>query len=67
MKLTEGAVGFHLGNDGVDKDEEIVLPLAHQHTDFSVGERYVNRCQLRPHRCFLGIRPFRFVTLCTSS
>ena len=38
MKLTEGAVGFHLGNDGVDKDEEIVLPLAHQHTDFSVGE-----------------------------
>ena len=27
MKLTEGAVGFHLGNDGVDKDEEIVLRL----------------------------------------
>ena len=37
MKLTEGAVGFHLGNDGVDKDEEIVLPLAHQHTDFSLS------------------------------
>ena len=38
MKLSEGAVGFHLGNDGVDKGEKIVLPLAHQHTDFSVGE-----------------------------
>lgn len=43
MKLTEGAVGFHLGNDGVDKDEEIVLPLAHQHTDFSVGERVLDK------------------------
>ena len=43
MKLTEGAVGFHLGNDGVDKDEEIVLPLAHQHTDFSVGERILDK------------------------
>jgi hypothetical protein len=43
MKLTEGAVGFHLGNDDVDKDEEIVLPLAHQHTDFSVGERVLDK------------------------
>ena len=43
MKLTEGAVGFHLGNDGVDKDEEIILPLAHQHTDFSVGERVLDK------------------------
>ena len=43
MKLTEGAVGFHLGNDGVEKDEEIVLPLAHQHTDFSVGERVLDK------------------------
>ena len=43
MKLTEGAVGFHLGNDGIDKDEEIVLPLAHQHTDFSVGERVLDK------------------------
>ena len=38
MKLSEGAVGFHLGNDNVDKGEKIVLPLAHQHTDLSVGE-----------------------------
>ena len=28
---------------------------------------YVNLCQLRPHRCSLGIRLLRFVTPCTSS
>ncbi len=32
MKLSEGSVSLHLGNDGVDKSEEIVLTLAHQHT-----------------------------------
>ena len=34
MKLTEGTVSLHLGDDGVDKGEEIVLTLAHQHTLF---------------------------------
>jgi hypothetical protein len=38
MELTEGTVSLHLGNDGVDKGEEIVLTLAHQHTDFAVGQ-----------------------------
>ena len=30
MELAQGAVGFHLGNDGVDKGEQIVLTFAHQ-------------------------------------
>ena len=38
MELAQGAVGFHLGNDGVDKGEQIVLTFAHQHTNFSMGE-----------------------------
>ena len=38
MKLTESVVGFHLSNDGIDKCKEIVLTLAHQHTNLSVGE-----------------------------
>ena len=38
MKLSEGDVGFHLGNDNVDKGEKIVLSLTHQHTNLSVGE-----------------------------
>ena len=42
MQFTEGAVGFHLGDDGVDKCEEIILPFAHQHTDFAVGERFLD-------------------------
>ena len=41
MKLSEATVGLHLGNDGVDDGEEIVLTLAHQHTDFAVGERSI--------------------------
>lgn len=33
MELAQGAVCFHLGNDGVDKGEQIVLTFAHQHTN----------------------------------
>ena len=38
VEFTEGTVSLHLSNDGVDKGEEIILTLAHQHTDFAVGE-----------------------------
>ena len=38
MELSEATVDFHLGNDGVDEGEEIVLPPAHQHANLSVGE-----------------------------
>ena len=43
MELSEATVGLHLGNEVVDKGEEIVLTLAHQHTDFSVGERVLDK------------------------
>ena len=42
MQLSEATISLHLGNDGVDEGKEIVLSLAHQHTDFTVGEKFLN-------------------------
>lgn len=41
MELTETTICLHLGDNGVNKGEEIVLTLAHQHTYLSVSERCV--------------------------
>ena len=41
VELAKGAVGLHFGNDGIDKDKQVILALAHQHTDFSVCKRCV--------------------------
>ena len=38
MELSEGSVSLHFSNDGVDKGEEIVLSLLHQHTNLSVSK-----------------------------
>ena len=35
MELSEATVVLHLGNNGIDKGEKIVLTLAHQHTNSS--------------------------------
>ena len=43
MQLAQCSVGLHLGDDAVDEGEKIVLTLAHQHTDFAVGEGAVEQ------------------------
>ena len=37
MELSEATVGLHFGDDGVDKGEEIILTLRHQHTNLPEG------------------------------
>ena len=38
MQFAKGAVGLHLSDDGIDKDEKVVLPLTHQHTNLAMSE-----------------------------
>ena len=36
MKLLKTTVSLHLGDEGVDKGEEIILTSAHQHTNLAM-------------------------------
>ena len=43
MEVAKASICLHFGNDGVDEGKEVVLSLAHQHTNLSVGERSVEK------------------------